>query len=107
MGLPLVRNYAKNPSGRRDVVLAGPNHRLQVLHHPIAWNLNSPAIYTMQGLEPRGKLSTPMPSVSLEISFAVWNEIFMVLNSTDAGIKKDLNQNWIFAEIGYHLNNKP
>ncbi len=50
------------------------------------------------------KLSVPMPSVSPKVSFVVWNEIFVDLNTTDAGIKKGLNQNWAFAGIGYHLD---
>jgi uncharacterized protein DUF2490 len=52
------------------------------------------------------KLSAPMPSISPKISFVVWNEIFVDLNTTDVGIKSGLNQNWAFAGIGYHLNNK-
>jgi Protein of unknown function (DUF2490) len=50
------------------------------------------------------KLSTPMPSVSPKVSFVMWNELFVDLNATDAGIKSGLNQNWAFAGIGYHLN---
>lgn len=52
------------------------------------------------------KLSTPMHSVSPKVSFVIWNEIFVDLNSTDAGIRSGLNQNWVFAGIGYRLNQK-
>ena len=52
------------------------------------------------------KLSTPMHSVSPKVSFVVWNEIFVDLNSMDSGIRSGLNQNWAFAGIGYHLNKK-
>lgn len=52
------------------------------------------------------KLSTPMPLVSPRVSFVVWNEIFVDLNSMDAGIRSGLNQNWAFAGIGYRLNKK-
>lgn len=50
------------------------------------------------------KISTPLSFVSPKISFVIWNEIFVDLNATDAGINSGLNQNWAFAGIGYHLN---
>ncbi len=52
------------------------------------------------------KLSTPMTFVSPKVSFVVWNEIFVDLNSMDAGIRSGFNQNWAFAGIGYRLNKK-
>ena len=52
------------------------------------------------------KLSTPMRPISPKVSFVVWNELFVDLNSTDAGISNGLNQNWAFAGFGYHLNKK-
>ena len=50
------------------------------------------------------RLSTPMPSLSSEVSLVVWNEIFVDMNATDVGIRSGLNQNWAFAGIGYRLN---
>lgn len=50
------------------------------------------------------KLSTPMPAVSEKVSFVIWNEIFVNLNTTDVGIKSGLSQNWAFAGIGYRLS---
>ncbi len=52
------------------------------------------------------KLLTPMHFVSPKVSFVIWNEIFVDLNSMDAGIRSGLNQNWAFAGIGYRLNKK-
>ncbi len=51
------------------------------------------------------KLSVPMPFVSPNVSFVVWDEVFVNLqNATDAGVRSGFDQNWAFAGIGYRLN---
>ena len=51
------------------------------------------------------KLSVPMPFVSPNVSFVFWNEIFVNLqNATDAGVRRGLDQNWVFAGLGYRFS---
>ncbi|SFP74967.1 Protein of unknown function [Nitrosomonas cryotolerans] len=50
------------------------------------------------------KLSVPMPFISPNVSFVVFDEIFVNLNNIDTGIKTGFNQNRAFAGIGYKFN---
>lgn len=50
------------------------------------------------------KFSMPMSFVTPRVSFVVWNEIFINLNSTDAGTRSGFNQNRAFAGVNYPVN---
>lgn len=50
------------------------------------------------------KLSIPVPVVSPRIGVVLWNEIFVNLKTTAAGIRSGYNQNRAFAGFGYQIN---
>tara|TARA_R110002073_G_scaffold247271_1_gene410226 strand:- start:522 stop:1253 length:732 start_codon:yes stop_codon:yes gene_type:complete len=51
------------------------------------------------------KLSIPVPFASPNVSFVVWDEVFVNLqNALDAGVRSGFDQNWGFVGIGYRFN---
>ncbi|WP_245738904.1 DUF2490 domain-containing protein [Nitrosomonas marina] len=50
------------------------------------------------------KLTVPMPSISPNLSLAIWDEIFVNMNNVDTGAKAGFNQNRIFGGLAYRFN---